>query len=75
MLLEERDIAERAKIDFYMAKMYAKRGNTDLALQYIRKALESGFKDVKKFQEEEEFAEVRKLPEFDAIMKQPPKQL
>ena len=49
VLLEERDIAERAKFDYYMARLYAKRGMNELALQYIRKALEAGFKDKKKF--------------------------
>ena|SRR5271157_476301 len=75
VLLEERDIAERAKFDYYMARLYAKRGMNELALQYIRKALEAGFKDKKKFEEEEDFAALRKLPEFDELMKLEPRVL
>jgi hypothetical protein len=58
-----------------MARVYAKKGMNELALQYIRKALESGFKDKKKFFEEEDFTELRKLPEFDDLMKLEPRVL
>jgi tetratricopeptide (TPR) repeat protein len=75
VLLEERDIEERAKFNYYMARLYAKRGMNELALQYIRKALEGGFKDRKKFREEEDFTALRKLPEFDELMKLEPRVL
>ena len=75
VMLEERDIQERARFNYYMAKLYAKQGMNDLALQYIRKALEGGFKDKKKFREEEDFAELRKLPEFEELMKLEPRVL
>ena len=75
VLLEERDIEERAKFNYYMARLYAKRGMNELALQYIRKALEGGFKDKKKFREEEDFTVLRKLPEFDELMKLEPRVL
>ena len=42
---------------------------------YIRKALEGGFKDKKKFREEEDFTALRKLPEFDELMKLEPRVL
>jgi tetratricopeptide (TPR) repeat protein len=74
-LLEERDIQERAKFCYYMASLYAQRGMNELALQYIRKALEAGFKDRKRFAEDEEFAELRKLPEFAEVMKLEPRVL
>ena len=74
-LLEERDIEERAKFCYYMARLYAQRGMNDLALQYIRKALEGGFKDRKRFAEDEEFAELRELPEFAEVMKSEPRVL
>lgn len=75
VMLEERDIAERAKFNYYMARLYAKRGMNELALQYIRKALEGGFKDKKKFREEEDFTALRKLPEFEELMKLEPRVL
>lgn len=75
VMLEERDIAERGKYNYYMARLYAKRGMNEMALQYIRKALESGFKDKKKFREDEDFAGLQKLPEFDELMKLEPRVL
>jgi tetratricopeptide (TPR) repeat protein len=75
VMLEQRDVQERAKFNFYMARVYAKKGMNDLALQYIRKALEGGFKDKKKFYEEEDFAELRKLPAFEDLMKLEPRVL
>src|SRR5690349_3254541 len=48
VILEERTVEERAKYHFYLAKLYAKEGRNDLALQYLRKCLEEGFKEKKK---------------------------
>jgi tetratricopeptide (TPR) repeat protein len=75
VMLEERDVQERSKFDYYMARVYARKGMNDLALQYIRKALEAGFKDRKKFLDEEDFAGLRKLPEFEDVMKSEPRVL
>jgi tetratricopeptide (TPR) repeat protein len=75
VMLEQRDVQERAKFNYYMARVYAKKGMNELALQYIRKALEGGFKDKKKFYEEEDFAELRKLPDFEDLMKLEPRVL
>jgi len=74
-LIEERNTAEKAKFDYCLARLYARRGSNELALQYIRKALECGFKDRKKLLEDEDLAAVRRLPEFDELMKQPPRVL
>ncbi len=68
ILLQERTVEERAKYHYYLAKMYAKAGTPDRALLYIRKALEEGFKDKKKFQEDPEFASMRNLPEFKELL-------
>lgn len=75
VLLMERTVAERAKFHFYLAKTYAKGGQNERALQYIRKAIEEGFKDKSKFLEDGDFAELRKLPEFDELMKLEPRAL
>jgi hypothetical protein len=48
--------------------MYAQAGTNDRALMYIRKALEEGFKDKKKFQEDPEFSRMRDLPEFKELL-------
>src|SRR5258708_2444222 len=68
VLLQERSVEERAKFHYYLAKTYAKAGQNDRALLYIRKSIEEGFKDKKKYQEDPEFAKLRDLPEFKELM-------
>lgn len=68
VLLRETKVEERAKFQYYLAKTYAQTGALERALQSIRKALESGFKDKKKFLEEPEFEKLRELPEFKELM-------
>ena len=75
VLLQERSVEERAKFHYYLAKMYAKIERNDLALQYIRKSLEEGFKDRQKYLEETEFVKLRELPEFVELMKLQPRVL
>jgi len=74
-LLQERNTTERAKFHYYLAKTYAKAGQNDRALLYIRKALEEGFTDRKKFMEETEFTAIRGLPEFKELMTMEPRVL
>lgn len=74
-LLQERTVEERAKFHYYLARTYAKAGRADLALQYIRKSLEEGFKERRRYVEDDVFAELRKLPEFDLLMKLEPRVL
>lgn len=68
VLLQERSVQERAKFHFYLAKTYAKAGNAERALLYMRKAIEEGFKDRNRFAEEPEFAPLRALPEFQQLL-------
>jgi tetratricopeptide (TPR) repeat protein len=75
VMLEERTVDERARYHVFLARMYAKDGRSDLALQYLRKALEEGFKEKKKIQEEPDFAGLRELPEFKELMALEPRVL
>jgi len=75
VLLQDRTVAERARYHFYLAELYAGKGRQDLALQYIRKALEEGFTDRKKFLQDPEFAAMRDLPEFKELLKLEPRVL
>jgi tetratricopeptide (TPR) repeat protein len=75
VMLEERSVAERAKYHFYVAKLYAKDGRTDLAIQYLRKALEEGFKEKKKLEDAPEFAGIKDLPEFKELLTKEPRVL
>jgi tetratricopeptide (TPR) repeat protein len=75
VLLEERNVEERAKFHFNMAKLYAQAGRNELALQYLRKALEEGFKDKKKIAEDPAFQAMRDLPEFKELLALEPRVL
>jgi tetratricopeptide (TPR) repeat protein len=74
-LLQERSTTERAKFHYYLAKTYAKAGQNERALLYIRKALEEGFTERKKFMEDTEFSNLRALPEFKELMTLEPRVL
>ena len=75
VLLQERNVEERAKFHYYLAKTYAEAGANDRALIYMRKCIEEGFKERKKFQEEPEFAKMRDLPEFKELLALDPRVL
>ena len=68
ILLQERTVTERAKFHYYLAKTYAKAGDTEHALLYIRKALEEGFKEREKFRQDPEFAALKDHPEYKQLM-------
>ena len=74
-VVRDRSVGDRPTFFYYLAKSYAKAGLNDRALDYIRKALEEGFKERKKFTEEPEFAGLQKDPEFLKLMELQPKVL
>jgi tetratricopeptide (TPR) repeat protein len=47
---------QRARIDYLLAKAYAKRGNLDGALEYLRRARENNFPDLHRVYSDQEFA-------------------
>jgi tetratricopeptide (TPR) repeat protein len=75
VLLQNNNVGDRAKFHYYLAKTYAKQGLTDRALLCIRKALEEGFEERKRFLEEPEFAGMRGNVEFQELMKSEPRVL
>lgn len=75
VMMQERNIEERAKFHFYLARMYAKSGRNELALQYLRKAFEEGFRDKQKVTDAQEFNPLRELPEFKELLKLEPRVL
>jgi tetratricopeptide (TPR) repeat protein len=75
VLLQDQTVEERGKFHYYLAQTYAKAGRNDLALQYIRKALEEGFKERKKIEEDPAFGAMRELPEFKEVMASEPRVL
>ena len=75
VMLQERSVQDRAKYHYWMAALYAQDGRSDLALQYLRKALEEGYKERKKLPEDPAFASLRDLPEFKELLTLEPRVL
>ena len=59
---------DRAHYDYVVAKLYAQVGATDRSLQYLRRAMEEGYKDINNVYKDAEFADLRKDPRFTALM-------
>jgi tetratricopeptide (TPR) repeat protein len=59
---------DRARYDYTVAKLYARMGYSDRSLEYLRKAMEDGYKDFKNVYKDEEFAELRKDKRFTELM-------
>lgn len=74
-LMQERTVEERATFHLYLAKMYAKSGEKDRALIYLRKALEEGVKDREKIPAMPEFAVLKTDPGFKQLLLENPKPL
>jgi tetratricopeptide (TPR) repeat protein len=59
---------DRARYDYTVAKLYAKMGLSDQSLEYLKKAMEDGYKDLKNVYKDVEFAQLRKNPRFTELM-------
>jgi tetratricopeptide (TPR) repeat protein len=59
---------DRARYDFLVAKLYAKMGYSDRSLEYLKKAMEEGYKDLNNVYKDAEFAELRKDKRFTELM-------
>jgi tetratricopeptide (TPR) repeat protein len=70
----DRSVADRARYHYELARMYASAGKNELALQYLRKALEEGFKEKEKLQSKE-FSALRETQEFKDLMTLEPRVL
>jgi tetratricopeptide (TPR) repeat protein len=73
--VQERTVADRARYHFELARLYAKIGKDDLALQYLRHSFEEGFKDKDKVRKSPEFAGMLENPDFIAVMALEPRVL
>lgn len=73
--MQERTVADRARYHFELARLYAKIGKDELALQYLRHSFEEGFKDKDKVRKSPEFAGMLDNPEFIAVMALEPRVL
>jgi len=59
---------DRARYDYTVAKLYAKMGYSDRSLEYLRKALEDGYKDFNNVYKDAEFAGLRKDKRFAELV-------
>lgn len=74
-VIRDRTVGDRPRFFYTMAKNYAKKGLNEKALNYMRRAIEEGFKEREKFLEEPEFSGLKADPEFERILKLEPKSL
>lgn len=63
---------DRARFSYVIAKMYAKSGNADRCLLYLKKAMEAGYAGISDVYKDEEFVQVRKDPRFTQLMASKP---
>lgn len=75
ILIQQQSVEERAKYHMFLARTYARAGQDDRALTYIRKALEEGFKERKKIAEDPAFSKLKDLPEFKQLLAMEPRVL
>jgi tetratricopeptide (TPR) repeat protein len=63
-IVHQRDIKDLAAFNFYMGKTYAAMGQIEQALQYLQKAYEEGFKDLRKQLDDKAFAGLAAEPRY-----------
>ncbi len=63
---------DRAAFSFMVAKMYAQAGDFDRSLEYLRKAMENGYKHINEVYTDREFATLRTDKRFEELMAQRP---
>ena len=60
---------QRARVDFTIAKAYAKRGNIEGALEYLRRAKDAHYPDLAKVYADQTFAALWEDPRLEKIVK------
>ncbi|HKD92287.1 MAG TPA: tetratricopeptide repeat protein [Terriglobales bacterium] len=64
--------SDRAKFNFFLARLYARQGSFDLALKCLRKAMEDGYNKINDVYNDTNFAALRKDPRFNELMSTKP---
>lgn len=60
---------QRARVNFLIAKAYAKRGNIDGALEYLKRARDGRFPEMSRVYKDQEFAILLSDPRLEKIVK------
>ena len=63
---------DRAFYSFVLARIYANAGDLDHSLEYLRKAMEDGYKEIDSVYKDQEFSLLRKDPRFAELMSSKP---
>jgi len=63
---------ERAKLDYMIARIYARMGDVENCLECLKKAKENGFADLKNVYKQDEFLRLRQDPRLAEIVPPPP---
>ena len=61
---------QRIEMNYFVAATYARVGQHEQALVSLRKAMDEGFKDRKRLNEDKDFATLRTTPEFQNLLAQ-----
>lgn len=61
-------VQDRGAMNYYMAKGCVRAGQTERAIEYLRMAINEGFTTPKKIAADQEFAGLRGVPEFEAML-------
>src|ERR1700722_1630540 len=61
---------QRVEINYYIAQTFASAGKQEQAIIYLRKAMDEGFKDRKRLDEDKDFAVLRTTPQFQELLSQ-----
>lgn len=61
---------QRIALNYYLAQTYAEAGQQEQALNFLRKAMDEGFRDRKRLNEDKEFAVLRSTPQFKDLLAQ-----
>jgi hypothetical protein len=56
-------------MNFYLAKVFALRGEVDTAISYLFKAVDAGFQDLKMLRDEEAFLKIAADERFERVLK------
>jgi tetratricopeptide (TPR) repeat protein len=57
---------------YYMAKAFAHKGRAEEAVRYLRHAIEDGFKDLKRLDDDPDFQKISQYPAFVELINNPP---
>ena len=63
---------ERARFEYLIAKLYARQGNSDHALQFLRRAMEEGYPGINDVYKDSDFEGLRKDNRFAQLMASKP---